>query len=319
MKDLISVIIPIYKVEEYLLKCVESIIHQTYRNLEIILVDDGSPDRCGEMCDEYATKDSRIKVIHKQNGGLSDARNVAIDVAKGEYITFVDSDDYVSVDYISTLYGLIDKYRVQLSVACFTPFYDGEIPEPINNHYEENCYSANDAVEQMFYQEKFDTCAWAKMYHRTLFQSGIRYPKGFLYEDLPTTYRLMFECDKVAFCNQSIYFYRLRKDSIEGSQFSSKKMDSALKIIDAMNEHIDLLIRVKNAFICRMFSFSFHLLLAMPDDYEKKAQLYKLIKENRFEVLTDRRARRKARYAALVSYLGTKCTKSIFSHVNKRK
>jgi glycosyltransferase involved in cell wall biosynthesis len=298
---------------------VDSIIHQTYENLEIILVDDGSPDRCGEMCDEYAVKDCRIKVIHKQNGGLSDARNVAIDIAKGEYITFVDSDDYVAPDYISTLYGLINKYTVRLSVACFTTFFDEEAIKPNTNHYEENRYSAKDAVEQMFYQEKFDTCAWAKMYHRTLFQSGIRYPKGFLYEDLPTTYLLMFKCDKVAFCNRFIYFYRLRKDSIEGSQFSPKKMDSALKIIDAMNEHIDLLNKVKKAFICRMFSFSFHLLLAMPDNYEKKAQLYKLIRDNRFEVLTDRRARRKARYAALISYLGEKCTKSIFSRINKRK
>lgn len=140
-----------------------------------------------------------------------------------------------------------------------------------------------------------------------------------IYEDLPITYQLMFECDKVAFCNRFIYFYRLRKDSIEGSQFLPKKMDSALKIVDAMNEYIDLLNRVKKAFICRMFSFSFHLLLAMSDDYEKKAQLYKLIRDNRFEVLTDRRARRKARYAALISYLGEKCTKSIFSRINKRK
>ena len=106
---LISIIVPVYKVEPYLHKCVDSILSQTYTHLEIFLVDDGSPDNCGKICDDFARKDKRIKVIHKKNGGLSDARNVAIDVAKGEYITFVDSDDFVTSDYVETLYHLVEK------------------------------------------------------------------------------------------------------------------------------------------------------------------------------------------------------------------
>lgn len=106
-EDLISIVIPVYKVELYLEKCIESIINQTYKNLEIIIVDDGSPDNCPKICDEYAQKDNRIKVIHKENGGLSDARNAGIDVAAGKYIAFVDSDDYVSNDYIEYMYNLI--------------------------------------------------------------------------------------------------------------------------------------------------------------------------------------------------------------------
>ena len=119
MKPLISIIVPVYNVEAYLAKCVDSILAQTYTNLEIILVNDGSSDGCGRICDEYAKQDKRIKVIHKQNGGLSDARNVAIDVATGEFITFIDSDDYVTDDYIMTLYSLIEKYGRRLKVPCF--------------------------------------------------------------------------------------------------------------------------------------------------------------------------------------------------------
>lgn len=108
LQPLISVIVPCYNVEEYLPKCIESILNQTYRNLEILLVDDGSPDNCGRICDEYAAKDSRIRIIHKKNGGLSDARNAALDVMTGEYVTFIDSDDYVSDDYVEYLYPLAE-------------------------------------------------------------------------------------------------------------------------------------------------------------------------------------------------------------------
>ena len=109
LQPLISVIVPCYNVEEYLPKCIESILNQTYRNLEILLVDDGSPDNCGRICDEYAAKDSRIRIIHKKNGGLSDARNAALDVMTGEYVTFIDSDDYVSDDYVEYLYKIIKE------------------------------------------------------------------------------------------------------------------------------------------------------------------------------------------------------------------
>ena len=109
MRDLITVVVPVYKVEKYIDRCVTSIINQSYKNLEIILVDDGSPDNCGKICDDYARKDERIKVIHKENGGLSDARNAGINIAKGKYITFIDSDDYIKYDYVEFLYNNIEK------------------------------------------------------------------------------------------------------------------------------------------------------------------------------------------------------------------
>ena len=216
LQPLISVIVPCYNVEEYLPKCIESILNQTYRNLEILLVDDGSPDNCGRICDEYAAKDSRIRIIHKKNGGLSDARNAALDVMTGEYVTFIDSDDYVSDDYVEYLYKIIKESGVKLSVSSYQTFVDDSSAEICtNNPLFVKIVHTNDALTGMFYQQIFDTSAWAKMYHRSLFSDGIRYPKGWLYEDLPTTYRLMMKCDYIAFGNYRSYFYRIRNTSID--------------------------------------------------------------------------------------------------------
>ena len=318
MKPLISIIVPVYNVETYLAKCVDSILAQTYTNLEIFLVNDGSSDCCGKLCDEYAKEDKRIKVIHKKNGGLSDARNVAIDVATGEFITFIDSDDYVTDDYIMTLYSLIEKYECKVSIALYNTFVEGSKPKVVNRVYREDCQTNIKAIEEMFYQEKYDTASWAKLYHSSLFATGIRYPKGIVYEDLATTYLLIFQSDKVAFCNRRIYNYLLRRDSIEGSSFSSKKMDSALKVCELMESHLDILGKVMQAYQCRMMSFFFHLLLKMPDGYEHRNMLYKRIKAIRWAVLCNSRARKKARVASLLSYFGLGVVKGVFHLIDRR-
>ena len=318
MKPLISIIVPVYNVETYLAKCVDSILAQTYTNLEIFLVNDGSSDCCGKLCDEYAKEDKRIKVIHKKNGGLSDARNVAIDVTTGEFITFIDSDDYVTDDYIMTLYSLIEKYECKVSIALYNTFVEGSKPKVVNRVYREDCQTNIKAIEEMFYQEKYDTASWAKLYHSSLFATGIRYPKGIVYEDLATTYLLIFQSDKVAFCNRRIYNYLLRRDSIEGSSFSSKKMDSALKVCELMESHLDILGKVMKAYQCRMMSFFFHLLLKMPDGYEQRNMLYKRIKAIRWSVLCNSRARKKARVASLLSYFGLGVVKGVFHLIDRR-
>lgn len=130
MNPLISVIVPIYNVEKYLARCVDSIVNQTYKNLEIILVDDGSPDRCPKMCDDYAEKDSRIKVVHKKNGGLSDARNAGMAVATGEYISFIDSDDYVSDDFFECLLDVMNKENSDIAECSVVKLYeDGHLEQ----------------------------------------------------------------------------------------------------------------------------------------------------------------------------------------------
>lgn len=305
-QPLISVIIPCYNVEEYLPECIESILNQTYKNLEIFLVDDGSPDNSGKICDEYVTKDKRIKVIHKENGGLSDARNVALNVMKGEYVTFVDSDDYVTDNYVEILYKLITEYGAQMSAVLHQTFKDGTVPPLCYESVSKYILSSAEALEGMFYQSTFDTTAWAKMYHYSLFSDGIRYPKGWLYEDLPTTYRLMMKCNCIAFSNCRNYFYRIRRTSIEGAPFHPRKYESCVKIIRQLEtDKIKMSEQVQQAVECRIVSFVFHIFLEMPrEEKEMRQCLLEIIRQKRKQVLFDGKARKKTRVACLLSMSG---------------
>lgn len=318
-KSLVSVIVPCYNVEQYLPKCIDSILNQTYKNLEVWLVDDGSPDRCGEICDEYAKKDTRIKVIHKKNGGLADARNVALDVMTGEYVVCVDSDDYISPTHIEGLYHLIEKYGADVSINNSCNFLEGTIPHPVKKVKKDIVFEAGlKAVEAMFYQEMFDTCAWGKMYKADLFD-GIRYPKGLLFEDLPTTYRLLLKANKVAFSDEQSYFYLLRSNSIEGAAFSPHKLDSGLQLMALMDKDKDKLQPIIKSYNCRIVSFVFHLLLQMPEGYEHRKNFENRIKKVRWSVLMDNRSRKKARFACLLSLVGFDLVQKIFNKVKKRK
>lgn len=315
---LITVIVPCYKVEPYLPTCIDSILRQTYRHLEVLLVDDGSPDNSGRICDDYAKKDTRITVIHKENGGLSDARNVAIDQAKGEWITFIDSDDFVADDYVETLYGLAIDFGCDCSVCRFRTFKEGS--KPVNRHVSpiKEMFTPMKAVEQMFYQEKFDNNAHAKLYHRRLFESGIRYPKGLVFEDLATTYKLLLQSHGVAYTDAELYYYLLRADSIEGS-YSAKKVDDGLTVLKSIDENKSLLKGIEKAYQCRKFSFILHLLMAAPETDGHYDEMKDYVMKTRKSVLLDAHARKKARAAALLSYVGIGFVKRVFSIVNQRK
>ncbi|MBP1744959.1 MAG: hypothetical protein H6Q58_1937 [Firmicutes bacterium] len=225
MGELVSVIIPVYKVEDYIRRCVDSVLKQTYGNLEIILVDDGSPDRCGEICDEYAAKDSRVVSIHKKNGGLSDARNAGMEVCKGEYITFLDSDDWVEAAYIEKLYRLLKETDSDISVCSFirTSKEDAEpdaAPEEIrvfSNIEALNSLESNADI-QLYIQL---VVAWGKLYRRSLFD-GVTYPVGKLHEDEFTTYKLLYRADRVALTSAQLLYYWQREDSIMGAGFNVK-------------------------------------------------------------------------------------------------
>lgn len=316
-KSLISIIIPCYNVEHYLPKCIDSVLQQTYPNLEIWLVDDGSPDKCGEICDEYATKDDRVRVIHKSNGGLSDARNVAIDRATGEWIAFVDSDDYVSPDYIETLYENAIDNNCKCSVVQPISFNDGKEPIP-NIKGKVEVLTAQEAIESMFYQTKLDTSAWNKLYHRSLFETEIRYPKGLLFEDNPTTFRLFALCDKIAINSKQLYYYRLREGSIEAQDFTPAKLDQGLAIIKMMEQYPDITNPIQSAFRCKQASLAFHFIMKMPNDYNQKDKLWKYVRDNRWMVIWNRRARLKTRIGCLISYFGIPIMKKIFLFVSAR-
>ena len=236
MNSLISVIVPVYKVEEFLPVCVDSILAQTYGNFELFLVDDGSPDSCGEICERYAEKDSRITVIHKENGGLSDARNVAIDQMNGEYVTFIDSDDYVSKDYLEKLLYCAQKYDADIVQCDFTkdPQTLGQPTAPgqkaITLIYDEDILRdyLRLGVPKVF--------ACGKLYKSGLFQD-VRYPFGLIDEDNYTTFKLMYGIHVFININRQMYYYRTNMESITNMAFSERKF-GILKSPDAIREFL---------------------------------------------------------------------------------
>lgn len=221
-KELISVIVPIYKVEKYLPQCIDSILAQTYPNLEIILVDDGSPDGCGGICDAYAAKDRRIRVIHKENGGLSHARNAGIDIARGDYLAFVDSDDYLEPD---TYEAMLDAARRHNSKLVCAGRYDedeqsGESSPGLCPEREE-FLSAEALIRRIFRWEQLDSASWDKLYAKELFRD-IRYPIGRVVEDVPTTYRLVLLAGGGVLLPKPVYHYRHRAGSITNAALSGR-------------------------------------------------------------------------------------------------
>lgn len=211
-KALISIIIPVYKVEKYLEKCIQSVINQTYKNIQIILVDDGSPDNCGKICDEYAERDQRIEVIHKSNGGLSDARNKGLEIAKGEYIGFVDSDDYIEADMYEVLYNLLKQYNADVSICNFYTVSQEKIAiKNADNGIKE--YNRIEILKEILLDNNIQSYAWNKLYKKELFNE-IKYPVGKKYEDIGTTFYLLEKCNKVVVTGKPEYYYINRQDSI---------------------------------------------------------------------------------------------------------
>ena len=225
--ELISIIVPVYNVEGYLDKCIDSITSQSYSNFECLLIDDGSTDSSGDICDKWSSIDDRITVYHKENGGLSDARNYGIDRAKGDYITFIDSDDYVSTNYLSELYMAI-KSCVDCSMAgCgyyvvsrrreWTESYN---PNSRNKYIE---YTSRDAIESVLYNELVCVSAWGKLYKKEIFES-LRFPVRKLYEDTYIIADTILKSKKYIHVNKPLYFYIKRSGSIVSGNYSSSRL-----------------------------------------------------------------------------------------------
>lgn len=303
-KPLVTIVVPCYNVERYLRKCLDSIVGQIYPNLDVILVNDGSKDNTLKICNEYSSRYPYISVINQENKGLSAARNIAIENAKGEYITFIDSDDYVSSDYVEFLFTMIDKNNTQIAITSCTPFYESDaINDPLKINIEDaKIMTPLQAIEMMFYQEHFDTTAWAKLYRTDLF-SNIRYPVGMLFEDLPTTYKLFAKAKNISYVDYRSYFYLLRSDSIEGSIFSEKKLLSLDSIVSQLESDSNL-DAIRKAVNCRIFSFLFRIFLSMPAEHSERNRLWGKIKSLRMSVLLDLHSRKKAKIAAVLSFLG---------------
>ena len=242
MNDLISIIVPVYNVEAYLDKCISSLVNQTYKNIEIILVDDGSPDNCPFICDRWAKKDNRIKVIHKKNGGQSSARNTALDRMTGQYVAFVDSDDYVCNDFIEKLYNDITTQSADISICGY---YEVDL---INNHnrkvivekrliVSENDYWKLEIIPQY---HMFSLALWNKLFKKEIW-NDLRFKLGKYAEDVFAMNKYIPKAHRISIINDALYHYIQRTDSLAHS-FGIKNLD----IVEANFERCLQLIKVKN-------------------------------------------------------------------------
>lgn len=261
----ISIVVPIYNVEKYLEKCVDSLINQTYKDIEIILVDDESPDNAGKICDEYSKKDNRIRVIHKKNGGLSDARNAGTEIATGDYILYVDSDDYIELDTCEQLAKIIENYKPE--IVCFnTNNVYVENVKPEKELYEDTntgeitVFTSNEAILDNLYRRKIRYSAWSKIYKQDIAKE-ILYPKGILAEDFATFYKFLDRANKIVYLDKKLYNYIHRENSIMGSKnerlyfdifhtekdyynFLSKVCKTDEDLNQRENEHLKILFKI---------------------------------------------------------------------------
>ena len=319
--ELISIIVPVYKVEKYLEKCVKSILKQTYTNLEVILVDDGSPDICGQLCDELAKTDDRIKVFHKENGGLSDARNYGVERANGEYIGFVDSDDYIHECMYEELYKAIKKSGTSIVECGVTRVYKNTL----RSHYEGEDYflvlDREGYLKEYLENKRLYGSAWCKLIHKDLAKK-IKFPTGKIYEDAFYTLELLKTVDKYTLISGNYYYYYIRENSITTRPFSSKDMD----YIEIMNQIEDytlsnfpifkeqLLVRLVFAYI------SIFNQLLEADGYKNKKE-YKVLKNKLknscFKVLVNKKAPRNLKAAILLLRINEKLYKYVLLKYKK--
>ncbi|WP_447951997.1 glycosyltransferase family 2 protein [Chryseobacterium koreense] len=263
MKPKLSIIVPIYNVEEFLEECINSILIQEFKDYELILVDDGSPDGCGKICDDYAAKDSRIKVIHKTNGGLSSARNAGIEVAAGRYLSFIDSDDFVSVDYFEkNMQYLVDHPEVDMLVAQVC-YYDKL--KSTTQYQHANLLDNKTQVLEYLFSVDYIASAWINIYHSNIFR-GVRFPEGRIYEDGYILPQIADRAEKVYVSDQGIYYYRKRENSITSSRLHATSyrhhLDSYHRIIEyAINKGIS-----KKIYCHYVFYYS-HILFNAVRDY----------------------------------------------------
>lgn len=308
----VSIIIPIYNSEKYLKRCIDSVISQTYKNLEIILVNDGSTDNSVNICNEYVKQDSRIKLISKENGGLSSARNKGLEYVTGDYVFYLDSDDYLSKKCIETLVKYIIKYDADISIIKMMYISENTNEEMQNDTKNDiMVMDSEKAIEESLYQRKYSCCAPAKLY-KTEIAKEIEFPLGKLSEDLATCHKFLDKANKIVYTSEIGYYYRQHGSSIM-HKFNIKRMDAldwAIEIENFCKEKYPKIIKAaKN----RTFNVAIHLLLDIQKETENYDRLYKTIwyniKRTRKSVLFNKNVRLREKAAAILSYGGAKLLK----------
>lgn len=312
--SLVSIIVPVYNVEDYVTECVDSILGQSHRHIEVILVDDGSTDRSGEICDNYALMDKRVKTVHRPNGGLSAARNTGMSLATGDYMAFVDSDDIIHEKYIDCLLTLINTHDAEIASVRYIRFASHK-PTDITLSGEVMTMDATKAMSMILYQDTIDNSICTKLYRRSLLES-VEFPVGIYYEDLATFYRIYERATRVVHCDIPLYFYRYRDSSILG-EFTLKRAD-VLDVVDEIERHMihnhPCLIKAAQD---RKFSANMNILWLMSATGISSRQIidrcWHNIRQLRFGSLFDKHVRIKNKIGALASLFGLCFLQSVLS------
>lgn len=310
--QLVTVIVPVYNVKSYLPLCLESIVAQDYSPLEVILVDDGSDDGSSELCDEWAAQDSRIKVIHKSNEGPGQARNAGLDVAQGQYVSFIDSDDYVHPQFISRLHHHALEQDAEV-VLCRWVEFDGEKPvelPPLADKPRLTEMTGKEALRRIFYQDVITHSPWGRLYRRDLFAEH-RFSEKYVYEDLELIYPLLKQVHKVVETDERLYGYMVRPTSLIRTFTPQRTV--VLDIMDDLEQKVaandpDLLPAVRS----RRLSANFNMLKLMPRSEEQYLPVFDrcwaAVKQLRWGCLNDCHVRLKNKLGILLSFLGKKAT-----------
>lgn len=271
----ISIIVPVYNIEAFISKCLDSILAQTFTDFEVIVVNDGSTDGSGKICDAYAEKDGRFRVVHQANGGVSSARNIGIDLAKGAYIGFVDGDDYIDKDMYGTLYRLCKENACDISICKLGREINHELVNPVKEPFLKEMDN-REAMRQLFLGVLYRFSLCNKLYHEKCFK-GILFPEGRIHEDLSTTYRIFSNADKLMYTDYIGYIYVKQKNSILTSRYHEKRLDALLgwdEILPFMEQHYSQLHCEVNA--CFTYAFVDHInyiLKQVTDKGEKERYL----------------------------------------------
>lgn len=317
-QSLISVIIPVYNVEKYLKICLESVVNQTYKNLEIIIVNDGSTDNSLNIMNKYKS-DKRVKIYSKENGGLSSARNYGIDNSHGEFISFIDSDDYISNDFIEKLYKQIKCDNSDISMCRYI-----REENKFTHTYAAKKLNSEDALEKILYQDDqtlYSVAAWNKLYRKEIFDD-IRYPYGKYNEDMFIICEVMKKVKQISICDFVGYYYRINANSITQEKFSSKRLDvveACDHIINAINGKKNLEDAAVNLKFRRCFEMYAKIIKAenrekyKQEEINLKLELKKLSKA----IISDNKSKMSSKLAALSVKVSIPLTKIIILMISK--
>lgn len=320
---MISIIIPVYNVSKYLDKCLQSVVTQTYSNIQIILVNDGSTDNSGEICDKWKKEDNRIEVIHKKNGGLSSARNIGIEKAQGKYLMFVDSDDIVSDNLCELLHNLLLENDADLAICNTYHIFDSDnfMFQRDNKIEMVYCFDKNEAICNLWYQNIFLPSAWGKLYKKELFKQ-IRFTEGIIFEDIDIMHEIFYLCNKIVYTDVKAYGYVHHENSITTKKYNQKDnviLDICEKIMKfAVNKNT----KIQQAAQSYYVTGALRVYLNAPDTDEYQEVIYKaknILNLYGKKVLKDKNIRKKNRYALYLYFYLRPLLKPIYQKIDRWK